>query len=70
MRATICALVDNPGEIDLAESWLEKNQERLTFVSDQNACGCCAMGWDVEGPAEVVSTLPNNISAASEWTSN
>lgn len=70
MRATICALVDNPGEVDLAESWLESYRDQLTYISDQNACGCCVMGWDVEGPAEVISTLPDNISAASEWASN
>lgn len=70
MKATICALIDNPGELELAESWLEANRDALSFVSEQNACGCCVMGWDIEGPVEIVSTLPNQISASSEWTSS
>ena len=67
MRATICASVGNPGEVELAESWIEENRRRLTFVSDQNACGCCVIGWDIEGPEDVLSTLPYQISASSEW---
>lgn len=70
MRATICALIDSPGEVELAESWLDRNRDKLTFVSNQNACGCCVMGWDIEGPDEIVSTLPVHISAASKWASN
>ncbi|WP_462172218.1 hypothetical protein [Pseudoalteromonas xiamenensis] len=70
MKATICALIDNPGEVELAESWLEANRKVLSFVSEQNACGCCVMGWDIEIPEEFVSTLPNHISASSEWASS
>ena len=70
MKATIYALTDNPGEVELAESWLEANRKVLSFISEQNACGCCVMGWDIEGPEEIVSTLPNHISASSEWTSS
>ena len=70
MKATIFALIDNLGEVELAETWIEENREKLTFISDMNACGCCVMGWDVEGPEEIVSTLPNHISAGSEWASS
>jgi hypothetical protein len=68
IRASICAVTDNPGEVDLAESWLDQNKARLTFVSDMNGCGCCVFLWDIEGPSEVVDTLPTQLASSSEWT--
>ncbi|MEB3734364.1 hypothetical protein ULF88_10310 [Halopseudomonas pachastrellae] len=35
MKATIYALTDNPGEVELAESWLEANRKVLSFISEQ-----------------------------------
>ncbi len=69
LRASICALADNPGEVDLAESWLNENRARLTQVSDMNGCGCCVFLWDVEGPPDVVGTIPTQLISASEWAS-
>ncbi|CAN7702688.1 hypothetical protein LJR066_005695 [Acidovorax sp. LjRoot66] len=65
-RASICALVDNPGEVEMAESWLEKNSAHLGFVSEMNGCGCCVFLWDVEGPDAIVRTIPPQLVAASD----
>lgn len=66
-RASICAFVDEPGEVELAEAWLEQNKDALTYVSDEKGCGCCVVLWDVEGPSDVVSTLPGALSSGSAW---
>jgi len=66
-RATICASVDVPGEQALAETWIESNRARLDFVSEAEGCMCCVVMWDIAGPAEVIATLPENLSAGSAW---
>ncbi|QDT17261.1 hypothetical protein [Alienimonas californiensis] len=67
-RATILAATDEPDEVRTAEKWLRENRSRLTYVSEQQGCGCCILMWDVEGPDEVVATLPESVTAASEWS--
>jgi hypothetical protein len=69
-RASICALVDNAGEVDEAEYWLEKNRERLSYVSEMNGCGCCVSSWDIQGPKEIIDSLPSNLSSGSSWASS
>ena len=69
-RASICALTDNAGEVEQAESWLERNRARLSHVSEMNGCGCCVFSWDVQGPKEVIDTLPLHLSAGSAWASS
>lgn len=68
-RASICALTDNPGEVDEAESWLEKNRDHLSYVSEMNGCGCCVFLWNVQGPKESIDTLPLHLSSGSAWSS-
>ena len=70
MRATICALMDTPGELELAESWLAEHASALTYVSEEGGCGCCVVIWNVEGPEGIVSTLPKHLDSGSDWASN
>lgn len=69
-RASICALVDNEGEVEEAERWLEDHRAVLTFVSEMNGCGCCFFAWDIQGPEELVSSLPKHLSSGSSWASS
>jgi hypothetical protein len=66
-RATICVLVDNLGELELAEAWLAEYAGSLAYVSDPGGCGCCVVEWDIEGPESVIATLPPHLSAGSSW---
>jgi hypothetical protein len=68
VRETILAIVDDPGAIETAETWLRENRDRLAYVSHQGGCGCCVVDWNIEGPREVVETLPNELRCSSEWT--
>ncbi|RZJ08637.1 MAG: hypothetical protein EON50_18900 [Acidovorax sp.] len=69
-RASICAFVDEAGEVDAADAWLDQNRGRLSHISDMNGCGCCVFSWDVQGPKEVIDTLPLHLSAGSAWASS
>jgi hypothetical protein len=69
-RATICASVDNAGELELAEAWLAEHAGALTHVSDGEGCGCCVVLWNIEGPEAVIDTLPSHLSAGSDWVSS
>ena len=60
-RATICVVVDDPGEVEAGRKWLAANRRRLTRVSENRGCGCCVDLWDVEGPREVLATLPDGL---------
>jgi hypothetical protein len=68
MRATICAAVDEAAEVEAAERWLEQHRASLSYISEQFGCGCCVLMWNVEGADAVVSTLPESLSAMSEWS--
>ena len=68
MRATICYEIEDEHERELAEQWLTANREKLTFISDNEGCGCCINSWDIEGPDDIVRTLPPQVSADSGWT--
>lgn len=68
-RATICIAVDEPAEVEAAEQWLSVYRDQLDFVSENYGCGCCVDLYDLEGPADVLSTLPETIGASSDWAS-
>jgi len=63
MRASICAAVDNVGEVEEAEAWLERNRAALSYVSEMNGCGCCIYAWNIVGPQHVLDTLPSHLRA-------
>jgi hypothetical protein len=64
------AAVDEPSEVEEAEAWLSANKDALTYVNDQDGCGCCVRIWRLEGPAAVLTTIPPTVLAASsEWDS-
>jgi hypothetical protein len=67
-RATICIKLGNPAEVRAARAWLDQHRPRLLFVSDDEGCGCCASIWRVEGPAEILDTLPADIRTDSDWS--
>ena len=57
-RVTLIVALDYPGEAEFAEEWLEANRARLSQVSGQMGCGCCVLMWELEGPEEVIATVP------------
>ncbi|MFO1053232.1 MAG: hypothetical protein U1F36_13550 [Planctomycetota bacterium] len=63
MRAQIIVDVDNPDEVEAAESWIAEWRDRLASVSEDKGCGCCVHMWDVEGSKEVLETIPDRIRA-------
>lgn len=68
IRMTLLADVHQPGAVDEAEAWLRTHRDRLTYLSEQGGCGCCIVDWDMEGPREVIETLPNRLRCDSSWT--
>ncbi len=67
-RASICIAVDEPAEVEAGDKWLAANRERVNFVSENNGCGCCVDMYDLEGPAEVLATIPETIRSSSDWS--
>jgi hypothetical protein len=67
MRATICVDVTHDEERVAVEAWFERWEERLSFVSDNEGCGCCVNIWNVEGPDQAILGIPRNARAASDW---
>lgn len=70
VRASICALVDNAGEVEQAEAWLDQHKQQLSHISEMNGCGCCIFSWDVQGPKAVIDALPLNLLSNSAWASS
>ena len=67
MRATICVAVDFPDEVREVEAWFAAWRENLTYVSDNQGCGCCVDIWDVDGPREAIDVIPEHSQSASDW---
>jgi hypothetical protein len=63
-RATIIVAADVLAEREAADRWLKDNQHYLTYRSEDEGCGCCVHIWNVEGPADVIRTLPPEIRGA------
>lgn len=61
-RAGVIADVNTPGEAEAAEAWIAAARLRLIHVSEGEGCGCCVLIWTVEGPEEVLATLPPHLS--------
>lgn len=68
MRATICVDIGRDDDVVAAEDWFARWRNQLTFVSQNEGCGCCVDLWNIEGPAEVVETIPAELRAESDWT--
>ena len=67
-RATIIAIVDNPGERELADAWIAKWRGDLAFLSPNRGCGCCVDKYDVDGPDVALAEIPEVMRARSDWT--
>ncbi len=68
IRMTLLAVVNEPGEVEKAEAWLRSHKDSLTYLSEEGGCGCCIVDWGMEGPREVIETLPNSLRCSSSWT--
>jgi hypothetical protein len=67
MRATICVNLTNDEERAGVDAWFERWEKRLTFVSENEGCGCCVDVWNVDGPEEAILEIPGPARAASDW---
>ncbi|MGU3466679.1 hypothetical protein ACLBXO_17670 [Methylobacterium sp. C33D] len=65
-RASLCVDAGDGEDVAAAERWMLAHAGRLTRVRS-TGCGCCVIGWDIEGPAALVATLPAALGAASDW---
>nr|WP_042670733.1 hypothetical protein [Methylobacterium sp. B34] len=65
-RASLCVDVGDGDDVAAAERWMLAHAGRLTRVRS-TGCGCCVIGWDIEGPAALVATLPAALGAISDW---
>ena len=68
VRATIIATSDVPGEVDDATQWLENWRGKLSQISEDEGCGCCVHIGNVEGPEEVIRTIPSHLKGYSDWS--
>lgn len=65
-RFSMMARVDNPSEVADAEAWIARYRDELTSISE-GGCGCCIRSWLIEGPRELVDTVPVALSASTDW---
>ncbi|MBU4611757.1 hypothetical protein IMZ29_14805 [Achromobacter sp. GG226] len=63
-RASLCVDIRDEDLVARTEQWILAYVDQLTWVHN-TGCGCCVIGWDIEGPQAVVKTAP--VEAASEW---
>jgi len=61
------AQTDDPAAVEVAEAWLRGYRQALTYAEEEGGCGCCVRMWRLEGPADVMATIPHEVSASSDW---
>jgi hypothetical protein len=70
-RATVLVCVDNEGEWELANEWIERWRTRMAVCPDDpDGCMCCVAFWDVDAPQEALDELPKDMLAGSSWVYN
>lgn len=58
VKATICVDIESEDEMGEVEKWFLAWCDKLSFVSEDNGCGCCVRIWNVEGPPEAIAAIP------------
>ena len=69
-RATLIIDSNQPDELAAADAWFERWRTALTYVSDDDGCGCCVSIYHVEGPAQAIAATPTALRSQSEWTAS
>ena len=67
MRATICVDVNRENEGAAVDAWFDRWRSRLATVSGDQGCGCCVNIWNVDGPEEAISEIPEAARCSSDW---
>ncbi|KAB7772556.1 hypothetical protein [Xanthomonas maliensis] len=62
LRASICVEVTDAEAVARIEQWMLAAADQLTCVHS-TGCGCCVIGWEIEGPQALLATLPQGLSA-------
>jgi hypothetical protein len=67
-RACLCVEVGDADAVAALERGMLAEGDRLTCVRS-TGCGCCVVGWDIEGPAALIDSLPAAAVAEFDWPS-
>ena len=67
VRESICVIVDDPASVKAADEWLKANRSRLDYLSENLGCGCCVALYDLEGPKEILHTIPPQLLCWTRW---
>ncbi|WP_299218402.1 hypothetical protein [uncultured Aquimarina sp.] len=46
---------------DILYDWIHKNKNTLTYISEDEGCGCCVNIFRVEGEIKILETFPKEI---------
>lgn len=68
-RASMMIIVNRDGAFEGGYRWLRENRDKLIFISENLGCGCCVDSYDLEGPPEVLATIPEGLRCSSDWAS-
>lgn len=52
----------------LVEDWKAAHRDRISFISENEGCGCCVDIWNIECEDGLVSLLPPACLSFSDWS--
>ncbi len=70
-RLTILLAVDDETheeDLKLFDNWKESHADQISFIGENEGCGCCVHIWNVECADELVSLLPHHFLSHSDWS--
>jgi len=67
-RGTISISSDSQDEESAFQDWLHRWEDKLKYISEDYGCGCCVHLFDIEGPEDAISDIPEHLKTVSKWT--
>ncbi len=58
---------ENEKELKLFDDWTEAHADKISFLSENEGCGCCVHIWNIECDDNIVSLLPAHFLMDTEW---
>jgi hypothetical protein len=65
--ASIIVARDDIEQVLLTDLWFTRWAPRLSYISQNEGCGCCVDIWKIEGPQDAFDDLPKETYVREEW---
>ena len=59
---------ENEKELKTFDAWTAAHADQISFIGENEGCGCCVHIWNIECDEAIISLLPHHFLMDSEWS--